>query len=128
MVPPSEGSFMNVYRLHCAHGLPLRRLIYECVPAAFLAALQGRGKVFPILVKGGTLNTRAQLVTPCLWLWELPCLVLLLHLLASFSKNIVHHLLIISLCSQKSAEDEEKARVGHGLTTGINPPIKLIHP
>ena len=45
----------------------------------------------------------------------------------SYMELFLTHL-IISLCSHKSAEDEEKARVGHGLTTGINPPIKLIHP
>ena len=60
MVSPSEGSLMNVYRLHSWK--------YSWSPHSDdpgdLAALQGRGKVFPILVKGGTLDTRAQLVAP----------------------------------------------------------------
>ena len=58
MVSPSEGSLMNVYWLH---SWSVSRLAHS---GSHLVALQGRGKVFPILVKDGTLYTCTQIVAP----------------------------------------------------------------
>ena len=98
MVSPSEGSLMNVYWLH---SWSVSRLAHS---GSHLVALQGRGKVFPILVKDGTLYTCTQIVAPSiikegvktmpipgLGLCQLPCLVLLLHL-RSASHISAHHI------------------------------------
>ena len=75
------------WNLHCAHRLPLRGLVDECIPAAFLiinifllsssdfphhlVALEGRRIVFPILVKDWALYTCAQLIAPSTnWSWR----------------------------------------------------------
>ena len=75
------------WNLHCAHRLPLRGLVDECIPAAFLimnifllsssdfphhlVALEGRRIVFPILVKDWALYTCAQLIAPKTnWSWR----------------------------------------------------------